>query len=106
MARTRKRSQSGSSVETVDHSDIHWKQERSILRTVGKDLDQDLWPTFEMVDVTIYASDGTTMTSGLAALSKGPLIVRGIVLIEEPEQKARREYLRTQPIFDLRWLKF
>lgn len=76
------------------------------MRTVGKDLDQDLWPTFEMVDVTIYASDGTTMTSGLAALSKGPLIVRGIVLIEEPEQKARREYLRTQPIFDLRWLKF
>lgn len=93
---------STSSVETVDDSDIRWRQETSILKSVPKLSDNDYWPIFELKDAVVFNKDGQTMENALSVGSRGPFIVRGTVIIDDEAQKIRRESRVLRPVPPMR----
>lgn len=83
----RKRRASTSSVETVDDTQIRWRHETSVVRSVPKDLSSDDWPVFELRDAIILNQDGQTIANALHAGHKGPFIVRGNLMIDDAAQR-------------------
>ncbi|PHH65011.1 hypothetical protein CDD81_3648 [Ophiocordyceps australis] len=84
----RKRRASTSSVESIDNSQIHWRQEASVVRTVGREVPSDEWPTFELRDATVLNKDGQTIENALHVGYRGPYIIRGYLIIDDAPQKA------------------
>ncbi|KAK7421791.1 hypothetical protein QQX98_002006 [Neonectria punicea] len=83
----RSRRASTSSVDTVDEAQVFWRQETSILRSVPTNSDSNDWPVFELKDAVILNKDGRTLENALEVRTKGPFIVRGNLIIDEPSQK-------------------
>ncbi|PHH70950.1 hypothetical protein CDD82_6823 [Ophiocordyceps australis] len=84
----RKRRASTSSVESIDNSHIHWRQEASVVRTVAREVPSDEWPTFELRDATVLNKDGQTIENALHVGYRGPYIIRGYLIIDDAPQKA------------------
>ncbi|VUC36844.1 unnamed protein product [Clonostachys rosea] len=89
----RSRKDSDSSVETVDFSRIRWREESTVLRALPPETDKDPWPCFELRDAVVLNKDGTALENALNVLLDGPFIVRGIMVIDEDDQ---REHLVTR----------
>ncbi|KAF4585738.1 defective in methylation-7 protein [Ophiocordyceps camponoti-floridani] len=83
----RKRRASTSSVDSVDESQVRWRQEASIVRTVAKDLAADEWPVFELRDAVVFNRDGETLENALHVALRGPFMIRGHLIIDDPSQK-------------------
>ncbi|EGR52547.1 uncharacterized protein TRIREDRAFT_74397 [Trichoderma reesei QM6a] len=84
----RRRRASTSSVETVDGDRIHWLQEVSVVRSQPKDVSKDLYPCFELRDATVYDMNGESLENALNVVVRGPYIVRGHLIIDDPSQKS------------------
>ncbi|KAL7797628.1 hypothetical protein V8C37DRAFT_370146 [Trichoderma ceciliae] len=84
----RKRRASTSSVETVDGDKIRWLQESSVVRSQPKDVSKDFYPCFELRDATVYDRKGEALENALNVVVRGPYIVRGHLIIDDPSQKA------------------
>ncbi|PNY24969.1 Uncharacterized protein TCAP_05090 [Tolypocladium capitatum] len=84
----RKRRASTSSVESVDESQIRWRQEHSVVRSVLKGVPSDDWPIFELRDAFVLNQDGETLENALHVGIRGPYIVRGILIIDDPLQRS------------------
>ena len=87
----RRRRASTSSVETVDGDRIRWLQETSVVRSQPKDVSKDLYPCFELRDATVYDMNGESLENALNVVVRGPYIVRGHLIIDDPSQKSHRE---------------
>ncbi|OAA40325.1 hypothetical protein NOR_05886 [Metarhizium rileyi] len=85
----RRRRASTSSVETVDTSQIRWRQESSVVRSVEKGLPFDNWPVFELQDAIVLNKDGETIENALHVGHQGPFIVRGNLIIDDAAQRTR-----------------
>ncbi|KAK8917780.1 hypothetical protein VCV18_009102 [Metarhizium anisopliae] len=83
----RRRRASTSSVETVDTSQIRWRQESSVVRSVPKATSSDDWPIFELQDAIVLDKDGEKIKNALHAGHEGPFIVRGNLIIDDPAQR-------------------
>ncbi|KAJ4237488.1 hypothetical protein NW759_000598 [Fusarium solani] len=83
----RPRRASTSSVETVDEDRILWRQETSVLRTAPVDKIHGPEPVFELQDAVVLNKDGHTLENALHVGTRGPYIIRGTLIIDEPEQK-------------------
>ncbi|KAH7152319.1 hypothetical protein B0J13DRAFT_522618 [Dactylonectria estremocensis] len=83
----RNRRASTSSVDTVDENQILWRQETSVLRSVPKLSDSNNWPIFELRDAVVLSKDGQTIENALNVGTRGPFIVRGTLIIDDPSQK-------------------
>lgn len=86
----RPRRASTSSVETVDEDSILWRQETSVLRTAPVDKIHGPEPVFELQDAVVLNKDGHTLENALHVGTQGPYIIRGTLIIDEPEQKTHR----------------
>ncbi|KAH0495268.1 hypothetical protein TgHK011_008833 [Trichoderma gracile] len=84
----RRRRASTSSVETVDDDRIHWLQEVSVVRSQPRDVSKDLYPCFELRDATVYDMTGESLENALNVVVRGPYIVRGHLIIDDPSQKS------------------
>ncbi|KAG6010765.1 hypothetical protein E4U21_004153 [Claviceps maximensis] len=84
----RSRRASTSSVESERESDIRWRQESSVVRTVSKDQTPDDWPIFELANAVVLDKDGQSMENALLVGKRGPFIVRGHLIIDDPSQKS------------------
>ncbi|KAL6889677.1 hypothetical protein HDV57DRAFT_508022 [Trichoderma longibrachiatum] len=84
----RRRRASTSSVETVDCDRIHWMQETSVVRSQPKDVSKDLYPCFELRDATVYDMNGESLENALNVVVRGPYMVRGYLIIDDPSQKS------------------
>ncbi|KAG5930493.1 hypothetical protein E4U53_002226 [Claviceps sorghi] len=84
----RSRRASTSSVESERESDIRWRQESSVVRTVSKDQTPDDWPIFELADAIVLDKDGQAMENALLVGKRGPFVVRGRLIIDDPAQKS------------------
>ncbi|KAG5989251.1 hypothetical protein E4U43_004535 [Claviceps pusilla] len=84
----RSRRASTSSVESECESDIRWRQESSVLRTISKDQTPDDWPIFELANAIVLDKDGQRMENALLVGKRGPFIVRGHLIIDDPSQKS------------------
>ncbi|PTB67970.1 hypothetical protein BBK36DRAFT_1194437 [Trichoderma citrinoviride] len=84
----RRRRASTSSVETVDGDRIRWLQETSVVRSQPKDVSKDLYPCFELRDATVYDMNGESLENALNVVVRGPYIVRGHLIIDDPSQKS------------------
>lgn len=87
----RRRRASTSSVDSIDDGQLRWRQESSVVRSVPSDLPSDDWPIFELRDAVILHRDGTSLENALQVDFRGPYLVRGHLVIEEPSQKTHRE---------------
>ncbi|KAF7549041.1 hypothetical protein G7Z17_g6643 [Cylindrodendrum hubeiense] len=94
----RNRRASTSSVETVDEDQILWRQEASVLKSVPKLSDSNSWPIFELRDAVVFSKDGQTVENALHVGTRGPFIVRGTLIIDDPSQKQHREAEDGQPL--------
>ncbi|KPM41568.1 hypothetical protein AK830_g4946 [Neonectria ditissima] len=83
----RNRRASTSSVETVDEAQVFWRQETSVLKSVPANSDSNYWPIFELRDAVILNKDGHALENALEVRTKGPFIVRGNLIIDDPSQK-------------------
>ncbi|KAL5094274.1 hypothetical protein Trisim1_008371 [Trichoderma cf. simile WF8] len=83
----RRRRASTSSVETIDGDKIRWLQESSVVRSQPKDVSKDDYPCFELRDATVYDRKGETLENALNVVVRGPYIVRGHLIIDDPSQK-------------------
>lgn len=87
----RRRRASTSSVETIDGDKIRWLQESSVVRSQPKDVSKDDYPCFELRDATVYDRKGEALENALNVVVRGPYIVRGHLIIDDPSQKTHRE---------------
>ncbi|KAL6795838.1 hypothetical protein GGI42DRAFT_363220 [Trichoderma sp. SZMC 28013] len=83
----RRRRASTSSVETIDGDKIRWLQESSVVRSQPKDVSKDDYPCFELRDATVYDRKGEALENALNVVVRGPYIVRGHLIIDDPSQK-------------------
>ncbi|KAH7166062.1 hypothetical protein EDB81DRAFT_918365 [Dactylonectria macrodidyma] len=83
----RNRRASTSSVDTVDENQILWRQETSVLKSIPKLSDSNDWPIFELRDAVVLNKDGQTIENALNVGTRGPFIVRGTLIIDDPSQK-------------------
>jgi hypothetical protein len=82
----RRRRASTSSVDTEDESKVSWRQEKSVLRFNHSGVDPET--CFELKDAVVLNKDGQTMENALDVATRGPYIIRGTLLVEDPAQKA------------------
>ncbi|QUC18546.1 uncharacterized protein UV8b_02787 [Ustilaginoidea virens] len=87
MSASRRRA-STSSVETVDDSETRWRQESSVIRSVNKELPSDDWPIFELQNAIVLDKDGKNIENALLTGVRGPFIIRGHLVIDDPSQKS------------------
>ncbi|KAK0758504.1 hypothetical protein N5P37_008902, partial [Trichoderma harzianum] len=78
---------STSSVETIDGDKIRWLQESSVVRSQPKDVSKDDYPCFELRDATVYDRKGEALENALNVVVRGPYVVRGHLIIDDPSQK-------------------
>lgn len=81
---------STSTVESECEADIRWRQESSVVRTVSKDMTPNDWPIFELANAIVLDKHGQTMENALLVSKRGPFIVRGHLIIDDPSQKSHR----------------
>ncbi|KAM0558603.1 hypothetical protein ACHAPJ_004801 [Fusarium lateritium] len=81
----RPRRASTSSVETVDESQVLWRQEKSVLRYNSGGIDPET--CFELRDAVVLNKDGQTLENALDVATRGPYIIRGHLVVDAPEQK-------------------
>lgn len=86
----RKRRRSSSSAGS-DTTQVHWRQETSVVRTVPAGTPENDWPIFELVDTTVYKQDTTTIANALDVLLDGPFVIRGTLVIDADDQKGHCE---------------
>ncbi|KAG6022684.1 hypothetical protein E4U19_004827 [Claviceps sp. Clav32 group G5] len=84
----RSRRASTSTVESECEADIRWRQESSVVRTVSKDMTPNDWPIFELANAIVLDKHGQTMENALLVSKRGPFIVRGHLIIDDPSQKS------------------
>lgn len=84
----RRRRVSSSSVDTEDESRISWRQEKSVLRFNHSGVDPET--CFELKDAVVLNKDGQTLEDALDVATRGPYIIRGTLLVEDPAQRAHR----------------
>ncbi|UNI18935.1 hypothetical protein JDV02_005164 [Purpureocillium takamizusanense] len=84
----RRRRASTSSVESVDESQIRWRQEVSVVRSVPKDQSPDDWPIFELRDAVVLNKDGQSLENALHVGIRGPFLVRGNLIIDDVSQRS------------------
>ncbi|RDA88349.1 hypothetical protein CP532_5633 [Ophiocordyceps camponoti-leonardi (nom. inval.)] len=84
----RNRRASTSSVESIDQTQIHWRQETSIVRSVATQTPSDDWPVFELRDAVVLNGDGHTLENALHVAIRGPYTIRGHLIIDDPSQKS------------------
>ncbi|CAG7555581.1 unnamed protein product [Fusarium equiseti] len=82
----RRRRVSSSSVDTEDESRISWRQEKSVLRFNHSGVDPET--CFELKDAVVLNKDGQTLEDALDVATRGPYIIRGTLLVEDPAQRA------------------
>jgi hypothetical protein len=82
----RRRASSASTAEPIDHSQIRWKKESSVLKPAPRDISDNDWPCYVLKDATVYRKDGKTLANPLLVHLEGPLVVRGILEVAEDEQ--------------------
>lgn len=87
----RTRRGSTSSVETIDGKRNFWRQESSLLRSVAKGTSDIEWPIYELRDAVVLNKDGQTLESALDVGFRGPFIIRGTLVLDEPEQRQNRK---------------
>lgn len=87
----RTRRGSTSSVETIDGKRDHWRKESSLLRSVPNGTSDIEWPIYELRDAVVLNKDGQTLESALDVGFRGPFIIRGTLVLDEPEQRQNRE---------------
>ncbi|KAM5342530.1 hypothetical protein ACJ41O_013496 [Fusarium nematophilum] len=80
----RRRRASTSSVETVDDNRIQWRQETSVLKTATKPSAETI---FELRDAVVLNKDGKTLENALYVGTRGPFVVHGTLIIDEPSQR-------------------
>ncbi|KAL2162625.1 hypothetical protein VTH06DRAFT_6461 [Thermothelomyces fergusii] len=79
----RRRASSTSTTAPPDHSQIRWTKESLVLRPAPQDVPDSEWPCYVLTDATIYRSDGETLANPLLVHLEGPLIVRGLLEVDE-----------------------
>ncbi|KAJ4302267.1 hypothetical protein N0V88_002404 [Collariella sp. IMI 366227] len=80
----RRRASSSSAAAAADDSHIRWSKETSVLRPVSEeDIDDSDWPCYILTDATVYKKDGKTMANPLLVQFEGPLIVRGLLEVQD-----------------------
>ncbi|KAG5969477.1 hypothetical protein E4U56_008304 [Claviceps arundinis] len=84
----RSRRASTSTVESECEADIRWRQESSVVRTVSKDMAPNDWPIFELANAIVLDKHGQTMENALLVSKRGPFIVRGHLIIDDPSQNS------------------
>ncbi|KAG6084630.1 hypothetical protein E4U15_001543 [Claviceps sp. LM218 group G6] len=84
----RSRRASTSTVESECEADIRWRQESSVVRTVSKDMTPNDWPIFELANAIVLDKHGQTMENALLVSKRGPFIVRGHLIIDDPSQNS------------------
>jgi hypothetical protein len=82
----RRRRASTSSVDTEDESKVSWCQEKSVMRFNHSIVDPEA--CFELKDAIVLNKDGQTMENALDVADRGPFIIRGTCLVEDPAQRA------------------
>ncbi|RGP77764.1 hypothetical protein FLONG3_4153 [Fusarium longipes] len=82
----RRRRASTSSVDTKDESKVSWRQEKSVLRFNHSGVEPET--CFELKDAVVLNKDGQTIENALDVATRGPYIIRGTLLVEDPAQKA------------------
>ncbi|KAJ6438525.1 defective in methylation-7 protein [Purpureocillium lavendulum] len=88
----RRRRASTSSVDTIDESQIRWRQEVSVVRSVPKEESPDDWPIFELRDAVVLNKDGQSLENALHVGIRGPFLVRGNLIIDDVGQRSHRTY--------------
>jgi hypothetical protein len=83
----RHRRASTSSVETVDDSQVRWRQEKSVLKSVPSTSDNNGWPIFQLRDAVVFNKDGETMENALSVGFRGPFIIRGTLISDDAKTK-------------------
>ncbi|KAH6641613.1 hypothetical protein F5144DRAFT_643045 [Chaetomium tenue] len=79
----RRRASSASTPADADPTQIRWAKESSILKPTPRDLPDNDWPCYVLTDATIYQKDGRTLGNPLLVHLQGPLIVRGLLEVDE-----------------------
>ncbi|KAL2152554.1 hypothetical protein VTH82DRAFT_5738 [Thermothelomyces myriococcoides] len=79
----RRRASSPSTTAPPEHSQIRWIKESSVLKPVPEDVPDSEWPCYVLTDATIYRSDGKTLANPLLVHLEGPLIIRGLLEVDE-----------------------
>lgn len=86
----RRRRASTSSVDTEDERKVSWCKEKSVLRFNHSGVDPET--CFELKDAIVLSKDGQTFENALDVATRGPYIIRGTLLVEDPAQKAHRMF--------------
>lgn len=82
----RRRRASSSSVETVNNDRINWRRDTDLVEPASSEEELDA-RIFELRDAVVLNKDGTTLENALDVRLKGPFIVRGYLVIDDPEQR-------------------
>ncbi|EKJ75631.1 hypothetical protein FPSE_04132 [Fusarium pseudograminearum CS3096] len=82
----RRRRASTSSVDTEDERKVSWCKEKSVLRFNHSGVDPET--CFELKNAIVLNKDGQTLENALDVATRGPYIIRGTLLVEDPAQKA------------------
>lgn len=62
-----------------------------MVRSQPKDVSKDLYPCFELRDATVYDMNGESLENALNVVVRGPYIVRGHLIIDDPSQKSHSQ---------------
>jgi hypothetical protein len=93
----RRRRGTTSSADSIDNDQpqIRYRPELSVLHALTPDelKNENSWVTFELHDAVILSKDGSQLENALDIALKGPYIIRGRMIVEDAEQKARCEAL-------------
>jgi hypothetical protein len=89
----RRRRGTTSSADSIDNDQpqIRYRPELSVLHALTPDelKNENSWVTFELHDAVILSKDGSQLENALDIALKGPYIIRGRMIVEDAEQKAR-----------------
>ena len=89
--RPRRRRASSASKAADDPAQIRWVKESSVLNPTPRDMPDNDWPCYVLSDATIYRKDGRTVANPLLVHAQGPLIVRGLLEVDEDKLVPNRK---------------
>ncbi|KAK0739832.1 hypothetical protein B0T21DRAFT_382779 [Apiosordaria backusii] len=73
--------------ESVDHDPIHYLKESAALKPIKPEVEENEWPCFVLSDATIYRKDGKTLANPLMVHAEGPLVVQGLLEIDNDTKR-------------------
>ncbi|KAL2136390.1 hypothetical protein VTI74DRAFT_4034 [Chaetomium olivicolor] len=76
-------SSSAAAVAATDHAHIRWTKESAVLKPASREISDSEWPCYVLTDATIYRKDGKTLANPLLVHVEGPLVVRGLLEVDE-----------------------